>query len=206
VAKVAVYNNQGEIVDEIELKDHIFGAPVNTALMHQVVVMQLANRRQGTSKAKTRAEVRGGGRKPWRQKGLGRARHGTIRSPLWRGGGVVFGPHPRDYGHTMPKKARRAALRGALTARLRAGLLKVVDGIELEAPRTRAIVQLLSNLETPRALIVTGVPSTVVCKSARNLPGVGTTVARDLNVLDVLAHRHILLTRDAVRAVEEVLS
>jgi len=206
VATVPVYNVHGQVVDEIELKDHIFAAPVNTALMHQVVVMQLANRRLGTVKTKTRAEVRGGGRKPWRQKGLGRARHGTIRSPLWRGGGVAFGPRPRDFGYVMPRKARRAALRGALTARLNAGGLKVVDVLELEVPRTRVVARLLANLETPRALIVTGVPSTVVYKSARNLPGVGTAVARDLNILDVLSHRHILMTRDAVRAVEEVLS
>ncbi|MEW6523276.1 MAG: 50S ribosomal protein L4 [Bacillota bacterium] len=206
MAKVAVYNVRGEVVDEMELKDDIFAAPINQSLMHQVVVMQRANRRQGTAKTKTRAEVRGGGRKPWRQKGLGRARHGTIRSPLWRGGGVVFGPRPRDFGYTMPRRARRAALKSALSARLNAGALKVVDGIELMAPRTRAIAELLSNLEVPRALIVTGGPSPVVYKSARNLPGVGTTIARDLNVLDVLAHRHLVLTRDAVRAVEEVLS
>lgn len=206
MATVPVYNVHGQVVDEIELKDHVFAAPVNTGLMHQVVVMQMANRRLGTVKTKTRAEVRGGGRKPWRQKGLGRARHGTIRSPLWRGGGVAFGPRPRDFGYTMPKKARRAALRGALTARLKAGWLKVVDSLELEAPRTRAITQLLANLEAPRALIVTGVPDTTVYKSARNLPGVDTAVARDLNILDILSHRHILLTRDAVRAVEEVLS
>ncbi len=204
--KTAVYNIHGEVVGEIELSDGVFAAPVNEALVHEVVLMQLANRRRGTASTKTRAEVRGGGRKPWRQKGLGRARHGTIRSPLWRGGGVVFGPHPREFGYTMPRKMRRSALKSALSSRLQADSLKVVDGLELETPRTRVIAGMLQNLKSPRALIVTGGHDLNVYKSARNLPGVSTTTARDLSVYDVVSHPQLLLTRDAVRTIEEVLS
>jgi large subunit ribosomal protein L4 len=206
VPKTAVYNIHGEVVGEIELSDGVFAAPVNEALVHEVVLMQLANRRRGTASTKTRAEVRGGGRKPWRQKGLGRARHGTIRSPLWRGGGVVFGPHPREFGYTMPRKMRRSALKSALSSRLQADSLKVVDGLELETPRTRVIAGMLQNLKSPRALIVTGGHDLNVYKSARNLPGVSTTTARDLSVYDVVSHPQLLLTRDAVRTIEEVLS
>src|SRR5690606_23319368 len=154
----SVYNMKGETVGEIDLKDEVFGAPVREALMHQAVVRHLANARQGTVSTKTRAEVSGGGRKPWRQKGTGRARHGSIRSPIWVGGGTVFGPKPRDYRQKLPKKARRAALRSALSSKVASGDFVVLDALHLDAPKTKEMAEVLTNLKAAgeKALFVTG--------------------------------------------------
>jgi len=207
VPRVAVYNTQGEQVGEIDLKDEVFGVPVNEAVLHEVMVMYRANRRRGSHDTKTRAEVSGGGRKPWRQKGTGRARHGSIRSPIWRGGGIVFGPHPRDYGYEVPKKVRRLALKSALSARVQEGKLLVLDGLELDAPKTKEMVRILNNLKVQdKALVVTGEKNENVVKSARNLPGVMSTEASLLNAYDVLRHGTVVMTRDAVAKVEEVLA
>lgn len=204
--KVAVYNKEGATVGEITLSDAVFGAEVNPGLLHEVVQMYLANQRQGTSDTKTRAEVSGGGKKPWRQKGTGRARQGSTRAPHWRHGGVVFGPHPREYGWTMPKKARRAALRQALSAKVARGDLLVLDSFELEAPKTREVVALLKNLNAQgKAFIVTAEENVNIYKSARNIPGVRVNAARNLNVYEVLAGGKLVLTKDAVAKVEEVL-
>ncbi|MGE5674190.1 MAG: 50S ribosomal protein L4 [Mycobacterium leprae] len=204
--KVAVLNKEGATVGEITLSDAVFAAEVNPGLLHEAVTMYLANQRQGTSDTKTRAEVSGGGRKPWKQKGTGRARQGSTRSPQWRHGGIVFGPHPREFGWSMPKKARRVALRGALSAKLAAGELVVLDSFEIEAPKTKEVTALLSNLGvTGKAYIVMPEQSTNVYKSARNIPGVNTNAARNLNVYEVLNGGKIILTRDAVAKVEEVL-
>lgn len=204
--KVAVYNREGATVGEITLSDAVFGAEVNQGLLHEVVQMYLANQRQGTSDTKTRSEVSGGGRKPWRQKGTGRARAGSTRAPNWRHGGVAFGPHPRKYGWTMPKKARRAALRQALSAKVAAGELIVVDSFDVTAPRTKDVVALLRMLNAEKkAYIVTAEQNLNVYKSARNIPGVNSNAARNLNVYEVLNAGKLVLTKDAVATVEEVL-
>lgn len=203
--KVAVYNTRGEQVGEIELKDEVFGQPVNGAVMHEVVVMQLANRRRGTHDTLVRSEVRGGGRKPWRQKGTGRARHGSIRSPIWRGGGTVFGPHPRDYRYSVPKKVRRLALKSALSAKVNEGRLLVLDELAVAEPKTREIVGLLHNLNVGKALVVTAGADINVEKSARNIEGVKSLAAAHLNVYDILDHHSLVITRDAVAKVEEAL-
>ncbi|MBE0466634.1 MAG: 50S ribosomal protein L4 [Candidatus Desulforudis sp.] len=205
--KAAVYNTAGEQVGEIELSDAVFGQPVNEAVLHEVVVMQLANRRRGTHDTKVRSEVRGGGRKPWRQKGTGRARHGTIRSPIWRGGGIVFGPHPRDYSYRIPKKVKRLALKSALSAKAGAGQVLILDKLDLSAPKTREIIRLLDNLKANEgALVITAEKDANVEKSARNIPGVKSLEARQLNVYDLLDHAHLVITRDAVARVEEVFA
>lgn len=203
---VAVYNMEGEQVDSIELSETVFGAEVNEAAMHQVLVAQMANRRQGTASTRTRGEVRGGGRKPWRQKGTGRARAGSIRSPLWRGGGTVFGPKPRDYRQGIPRNLRRMAMRSALTAKLRDGELVVLEKLSLAEAKTRNIAAVLKAVGANNsALIVTAEPDKLVALSSKNLPGVTTIPARELNLYDVLHHRHLVLTREAVGQVEEVL-
>ena len=205
--KVAVYNMQGNTVGELELNDEIFAAPVNTGLMHQAVVMYLANQRRGTAATKTRAAVRGGGRKPWRQKGTGRARHGSIRSPIWVGGGVTFGPQPRDYRRAMPKKARRQALKSALSSKVAAGSLIVVDELKFDEPKTRRMVEVLNNLQVQgKALVVTVSDGGNVVLSARNIPGVNTIRAQDLNVYAVLNSEQLIMTKEAVEVVEEVLA
>ncbi|MEW6459448.1 MAG: 50S ribosomal protein L4 [Bacillota bacterium] len=203
----AVFNIEGQQVGEIELSEAVFGQPVNDAVLHEVVVMQLANRRQGTHDTKTRSEVRGGGKKPWRQKGTGRARHGTIRSPIWRGGGIVFGPHPRDYSYRVPKKVKRLALKSALATKVGAGRILVLDALELPGPKTKEMARILANLKAGEgALVVTAERNVNVEKSARNLPGVKSLEARQLNVYDLLNHPHLIMTRDAVARVEEVLA
>ena len=205
--KVAVYNMQGNTVGELELNDEIFAAPVNESLMHQAVVMYLANQRRGTAATKTRAAVRGGGRKPWRQKGTGRARHGSIRSPIWVGGGVAFGPQPRNYRLSMPKKARRQALRSALSSKVASGELIVLDDLQFNEPKTRNMMGVLRNLEVEgKALVVTGDGARNVYLSARNIPGVTTSRAIDLNVYGVLNNNRLIMTKEAVKAIEEVLS
>lgn len=205
--KVAVYDMQGHAVGELELNDKIFSAPVNESLMHQAVVMYLANQRRGTAATKTRAAVRGGGRKPWRQKGTGRARHGSIRSPIWVGGGVAFGPQPRNYRLSMPKKARRQALRSALSSKVASGELIVLDDLQFNEPKTRNMMGVLRNLEVEgKALVVTGDGARNVYLSARNIPGVTTSRAIDLNVYGVLNNNRLIMTKEAVKAIEEVLS
>jgi large subunit ribosomal protein L4 len=204
---VEVYNVQGEQVGELELSPEIFEAEVNEKLLFDVVQMLLAARRRGTASTKTRAEVRGGGRKPWRQKGTGRARHGSIRSPIWTGGGITFGPSPRKYRYLLPKKMRRAALRSALTSRLADKGITVLNELKLTAPKTKEIVQILNNLGLGGSvLLVTGEADSNIYKSARNIPGVDTAVAGMLNVLDILNHDALLLTKDAVARIEEVFS
>lgn len=207
MAKFTVHNVKGEAVGDIELSDAVFAAPVNQALLHAAVVRYLANQRQGTAKTKTRTEVAGGGRKPWRQKGTGRARHGSIRSPIWRGGGTTFGPQPRDYRLEMPRKARRAALRSALSAKAGSGDLVVLDSIEFAEPKTKQVVGMLKNLNVDgKALILTGDVQPTVYKSARNLPGVKTEEARNVNVYDILNHSKLIMTEAAARRLEEVLA
>lgn len=204
--RVPVYNLKGETVGEIELSDSVFAVPMNSGLIHQAVVRHLANQRLGTADTKTRAEVSGGGRKPWRQKGTGRARQGSTRSPLWRHGGVVFGPHPRSYAQDMPRKMRRLALKVALSEKLRSGGLTVVEDMKLPEPKTKQVVSLLKNLGAPKkALLVTAERDELVDRSARNLPGVLAAGALALNVYDVLNHDRLIITKDAVARVEEVL-
>lgn len=205
--KAAVYNVNGDQVGELELSDAVFGQAVNEAVLHEVVVMQLANRRKGTHDTKTRSEVSGGGRKPWRQKGTARARHGSIRSPIWRGGGTVFGPHPRDYRYSVPKKVRRLALKSALSSKVEEGRILVLDELSLDAPKTRKMVDILGNLKAADgALVVTADRDFSVERSSRNIPGVKSLEAANLNVLDVLDHPNLVITKDAVAKVEEVLS
>lgn len=206
--KVALYNTAGEQVGEIELSDAIFAARVSEAAMHQAVLAYLANQRLGTAKTKTRTEVRGGGRKPWRQKGTGRARHGSIRSPIWRGGGITFGPTgQQNFKQALPKKIKRLALKSALTVKVNAGSLIVLDQLTMDAPKTKEIATVLGNLKTGRkVLIITGTTQENVVKSARNIPGVKTTNAGQLNVYDILNTDNLVITRDAVARVEEVFA
>ena len=203
--KVAVYNTEGKQVGEIDLKDEIFGAEVNQPLLHKAVQVYLANQRQGTQSTKTRAEVRGGGRKPWRQKGTGRARHGSIRSPQWTGGGVVFAPKPRDYSQKLSKKMRRQAMLSALSSKAANNEIMVLDSLVMDRPKTAFISAMLKNLNIDKkALIVVKGGDEVVARSARNIPGVKTTFAGSLNVYDILKYDTFLITRDAVQEVEEV--
>ncbi len=204
--QVALYNINGEQVGEIELNKDVFGR-VNKFVLHDAVVKHLAGRRRGTSDTKTRAEVRGGGRKPWRQKGTGRARHGSIRSPIWRGGGIVFGPHPRDYSYPLPKKVRRLALKSALSAKAAGGKVLVLDELKLAAPRTKEMLAILDRLGVAGpVLLVTAARDENTFKSARNLPGVKTVTVEGLNTYDILASDTLLFTRDALARVEEVFS
>ncbi|NLM44272.1 MAG: 50S ribosomal protein L4 [Clostridiales bacterium] len=203
--KVALYNIAGEQVGDIELKDDVFGVNVNVEAMHQVVKMLLANRRQGTQSALTRAEVRGGGIKPWRQKGTGRARHGSIRSPQWTHGGVVFAPKPRSYRYTVPKKIRRLAMKSALSSKVNENNIIVLDELSFEAPKTKQVVNMLQNLKVDtKALIVLAEKNENVEKSARNIPGVKTSLVNTLNVYDILKYDKFIITKSAVEKVEEV--
>lgn len=203
--KVAVFNIEGQQVGEISLRDEVFGVEVNQPLLHQAVKVYLANQRQGTKSAKTRAEVRGGGRKPWRQKGTGRARHGTIRSPLWTGGGVVFPPKPRDFSLKLPKKMKRLAMLSALSSKVANNELIVLDQLAMEQPKTKFIANMLKNLKVDKkALIVLKGKDEIVEKSARNIPGVKTTLINNLNVYDILKYDVFVVTKDAVEAIEEV--
>ncbi len=203
--KVAVFNIDGQQVGDIELKDEVFGVQVNEPLLHQAVQVYLANQRQGTQSAKTRAEVRGGGRKPWRQKGTGRARHGSIRSPQWTGGGVVFAPKPRDYSQKLPKKMRRQAMLSALSLKAKGNEIIVLDELKIEKPKTKLIDEMLKNLNVEKkALIVLKDSDQAVEKSVRNLPGAKMTLAGTLNVYDILKYDTFVITKQAVEAVEEV--
>ncbi|SHJ95114.1 LSU ribosomal protein L4P [Geosporobacter subterraneus DSM 17957] len=203
--KVALLNITGQQVGEIELNDSVFGVEINQHVLHDVVKNYLANQRQGTQSAKTRAEVRGGGRKPWRQKGTGRARQGSIRSPQWVGGGVVFAPKPRDYRYELPKKVKRLAMKSALSAKVQDNSIIVLDTLEMDAPKTKEMVNVLKNLKVEKkALIVMSDKNENVIKSANNLPGITTTLVSTLNVYDILKHDQFIITKDAVHKVEEV--
>ncbi len=205
--KVEIYNIAGQKTGEtIELNEVVFGVEMNEAVVHQAVVMQQAAQRQGTSATKTRAMVRGGGRKPWRQKGTGRARAGSIRSPLWIGGGVAFGPHPRSYAKSMPRKARRLAIRCALSARLAAGELMIVDGLAFEAPKTKQVVNMMSAFTAKKPLLITEGMQEMVEKSTRNIPGAKALSNQYLNVFDLLYHDKVLVSREAIARIEEVLA
>ncbi len=203
---VALYNINGEQVGELALSEEIFGVEVHEPILHDAVVAQLAGRRLGTHDTKTRGEVSGGGRKPWRQKGTGRARAGTTRSPIWRKGGIVFGPHPRDYGYSLPKKVRRLALKSALSAKVNTGDILVLDALTLEGPKTKDMVKILGNLKVDDALLVTAAKDESIEKSARNIPNIKPLVAQSLNVYDILAYNKLVITKDAVARVEEVFA
>lgn len=204
MANVAVYNMEGKEVDKIELNDSIFGVEINEHLVHMAVLQQLANKRQGTQKAKTRSEVRGGGRKPWRQKGTGHARQGSTRSPQWTGGGVVFAPTPRDYSFKLNKKEKRAALKSALTSRVVENKFVVVDEIKLDEIKTKKFVEVLKNLNVEKALVILNDMDEKVIASAANIPTVKTTQTNELNVFDVLKYDTVVVTKAAVATIEEV--
>ena len=202
MANVSVYNMEGKEVGTIELSDAIFGVEVNEHLVHLAVVQKLANKRQGTQKAKTRSEVSGGGRKPWKQKGTGHARQGSTRSPQWTGGGVVFAPAPRDYSFKMNKKERRIALKSALTTRVQENKLVVLDELKLDAIKTKDMQNVLNNLKVEKAMVVTDNENVIV--SARNIPNVITASVGTLNVFDILKYNTVVLDKAAVAKVEEV--
>ena len=205
--KVAVYNIDRQQVGDIELNDNVFGVEVNGGLLHQAVVMQLASQRLGTHATKTRAFVRGGGRKPWKQKGTGRARSGSRRSPLWVGGGTVFGPHPRSYAFSMPRKQRRLAIKCALSDKVQEDSLFVLDALDFEAPKTKQVVKLLQTFEIDnKALIITAEEAENVERSSRNIPGVKAINTTGLNVYAILNHDKLFVTKDAIARIEEVLA
>ena len=204
MASVSVYNMEGAQVGTIELSDSIFAVPVNEHLVHQAVVAQLANKRQGTQKAKTRSEVRGGGRKPWRQKGTGHARQGSIRAPQWTGGGVVFAPTPRDYSFKMNKKEKRLALKSALTSRVNEGKLIVVDELKFDAPKTKEFAKVMANLKAEKALVVLNENNANTVKSAKNIPTVKTALTNTINVFDILKYDTVVVEKAAVATIEEV--
>ena len=204
MANVSVYNIEGNEVGTLELNDSVFGVEVNEHLVHLAVVAQLANKRQGTQKAKTRSEVSGGGRKPWRQKGTGHARQGSTRSPQWTGGGVVFAPVPRDYEIKMNKKERRAALKSALTSRVQENKLIVLDDLKLDEVKTKAMQAVLNNLNVSKAMVVLADNDQNVVLSARNIPDVITALPNTINVYDVLKYNTVILTKSAVASIEEV--
>ena len=204
MANVAVYNMEGKEVGSLELNDAIFGVEVNEHLVHMAVLQQLANNRQGTQKAKTRSEVSGGGRKPWRQKGTGHARQGSTRAPQWTGGGVVFAPVPRDYSFKMNKKEKRAALKSALTSRVQENKLIVIDELKFDEIKTKNFKAVMDNLKVNKAYVVLNENDEKVVKSARNLPNVQTALTNTINVYDVMKGGTVILTKDAVKTIEEV--
>ncbi len=204
MASVSVYNMEGAQVGTIELSDSIFAVPVNEHLVHQAVVAQLANKRQGTQKAKTRGEVSGGGRKPWRQKGTGHARQGSIRAPQWKGGGVVFAPTPRDYSVKVNKKEKVAAIKSVLSAKVAEGKFIVLDELKLTEIKTKAVKTVLNNLKVEKALIVTNEKDDTVVKSANNLTQVATAALNTINVYDMLKYDTLVITQEAVAKIEEV--
>ena len=201
---VAIYNMSGSKIGEMELSDAIFGQEVNVPAMHAYVKAYLANQRQGTQSAKTRAEVSGGGKKPWRQKGTGRARQGSTRSPQWTHGGVVFAPKPRDYRLSLNKKLKRVALKSALSAKVASEKFIVLDSLKLSAPKTREMVKVLDNLKIKSALIITPAVDETVLRASNNIPGIQTTTVGTLNTYEVLKYDAVIATRDAVEKVDEV--
>ncbi|PXV90129.1 LSU ribosomal protein L4P [Lachnotalea glycerini] len=204
MANVSVYNMEGKEVGTMELSDAVFGVEVNEHLVHMAVVHQLANKRQGTQKAKTRSEVSGGGRKPWRQKGTGHARQGSTRSPQWTGGGVVFAPTPRDYSFKMNKKERRIALQSALTSRVKENKLIVVDEIKIDEIKTKKFQAVMDNLKVSKALVVLNENDKNVVLSAKNIPSIQTALTNTINVYDILKYNTVILTKAAVATIEEV--
>ncbi|WP_207368872.1 50S ribosomal protein L4 [Heyndrickxia coagulans] len=204
--KVALYNQNGSQVGEVELNDAVFGIEPNEHVLFEAIIMQRASLRQGTHKVKGRSEVRGGGRKPWRQKGTGRARQGSIRSPQWRGGGTVFGPVPRSYSYKLPKKVRRLAIKSALSSKVKENNILVLDALSFDAPKTKDFIAVLKNLSVDKkALVVTDGLNENVVLSARNIPGVTVVEATGVNVLAVVNHDQLIMTKSAVEKVEEVL-
>ncbi|OGO84980.1 MAG: 50S ribosomal protein L4 [Clostridiales bacterium GWE2_32_10] len=208
MVKAAVYNTNAEVIGEIELNEDIFGVDVNESIVHEVVVNQLANLRQGTKSTLTRAEVRGGGKKPWRQKGTGRARQGSIRSPQWKGGGIVFAPKPRDFSYTLNKKEKRLALKSALTSRLLQNKLIVISEIKMDNIRTKEMQIMLDKFKVSKALLVLDNGDDKTCKnvilSARNIPGIKTSGINTLNVYDIMKYDNFIVTRQAIEKIQEV--
>lgn len=201
---VGLFNKEANKVGDIELNENIFAVEVNESAMHQVVVALLANKRQGTQSAKTRAEVRGGGIKPWRQKGTGRARQGSIRAPQWIKGGIVFAPKPRDYRMSIPKSMKRVAMKSALTSKVQAGEFVVVDNLDFEVIKTKQVAAMVNAFEAKKALIITAESNEIVYKSARNIEGVNVIPANNINVYDLLKSGKVIITKDAVSKIEEV--
>ena len=201
---VGLFNKEGNKIEDIQLNETIFAAEVNADAMHQVVVALLANKRQGTQSAKTRAEVRGGGIKPWRQKGTGRARQGSIRAPQWIKGGVVFAPKPRDYRMSIPQSMRRVAMLSALTSKVQNDEMVVLDSLTLEAPKTKEVVKMLNAFNAKKTLIITAEANETVYKSARNIEGVAVLPVNNINVYDLLKYPKVIMTKDAVSKIEEV--
>jgi large subunit ribosomal protein L4 len=201
---VGVFNKEGNKVSDMELNESIFAVEVNEDALHQVVVALLANKRQGTQSTKTRSEVRGGGAKPWRQKGTGRARQGSIRAPQWIKGGIVFAPKPRDYRVSVPKSMRKVAMKSALTSKVQENQMIILDTLNFEAPKTKNIVEMLKALEANKALIITAESNEVVYKSARNIQGISIIPANNINVYDLLKYEKLIITKDAVSKIEEV--
>lgn len=204
MASVSVYNKDGKEIEKMDLNDSVFAAPVNEHLVHMAVVLQLANKRQGTQKAKTRSEVRGGGRKPWRQKGTGHARQGSIRAPQWTGGGVVFAPTPRDYSFKMNKKEKAAAMKSVLSAKVSEEKLIVVDSLDFEKPKTKEMKTILDNLKINKALVVVDGGSANAILSVKNLPTARGVYSNSISVYDVLKYDTVVITKSAVKAIEEV--
>ncbi|HHV60245.1 MAG TPA: 50S ribosomal protein L4 [Clostridiaceae bacterium] len=203
--KVNLYNTEGNVIGDIELSDSIFGVEVNKNVLHLAVLNQLANKRQGTQSTKTRAEVRGGGIKPWRQKGTGRARQGSIRSPQWTKGGIALGPKPRSYKYTLPRKVRQLALKSALSAKVAENDIVVLDDLKLENIKTKEMARILGNLKVDNSALVV-IPSVdeKIIKSARNIPNVKTSLVNTINVYDILKHSKFIVTKDAIAKIEEV--
>ena len=204
MANVAVYNMEGKEVGKLDLNDAVFGVEVNEHLVHMAVLQQLANNRQGTQKAKTRSEVRGGGRKPWRQKGTGHARQGSTRAPQWTGGGIVFAPVPRDYSFKINKKEKRAALKSALSSRVQENKLIVVDELKLDEIKTKKLAEVLKNLIVEKALVVINDNDQNVVMSAKNIPTVKVAQTNTINVFDILKYSNVVVTKAAVATIEEV--
>lgn len=204
MASVSVYNMEGKEVGKMELNDSIFAAPVNEHLVHKAVVLQLANKRQGTQKAKTRSEVRGGGRKPWRQKGTGHARQGSIRAPQWTGGGMVFAPVPRDYSFKMNKKEKVAAMKSVLSAKVSENKFIVVDSLDFEVPKTKKMREVLGNLNADKALVVVDGDASNTILSVRNIPTARGVYSNSISVYDILKYDTVVITKSAVSAIEEV--
>ena len=204
MAKVAVFNMEGKEVETIELNDDVFGVKINEHLVHMAVLQQLANNRQGTQKAKTRSEVRGGGRKPWRQKGTGHARQGSTRAPQWTHGGVVFAPTPRDYSFKLNRKEKRAALKSALSSRVAENKFIVVDALNFDEIKTKKFVEVMKNLNVDKALVVLDDMNENVIRSANNIPTVKTSQTNEINVYDILKYDTVVVTKDAVKTIEEV--
>ena len=201
---VGVFNKEGNKVSDMELSESVFAVEVNEYALHQVVVALLANKRQGTQSTKTRSEVRGGGAKPWRQKGTGRARQGSIRAPQWIKGGIVFAPKPRDYRTSVLKSMRKVAMKSALTSKVQENQMIILDTLNFEAPKTKNIVEMLKALEANKALIITVESNEVVYKSARNIQGISIIPANNINVYDLLKYEKLIITKDAVSKIEEV--